>query len=135
MRTLTLEDRRKIELMWRRNASTVKIAAELEISQCNPNDFTLFLGDTPIARGEIQLAEITVPADTPKPETILPLQQMEFTVYFKVQKRRSCKSRKRFIKLMMSEGISRNYAERLADFVRGWMPYGKAWRKYLWQKL
>ena len=34
MRTLTLEDRRKIELMWRRNASTVKIAAELEISQC-----------------------------------------------------------------------------------------------------
>ena len=37
----------------------------------NPNDFTLFLGDTPIARGEIQLAEITVPADTPKPETIL----------------------------------------------------------------
>ena len=101
----------------------------------NQNDFTLFLGDTPIARGEIQLAEITVPADTPKPETILPLQQMEFTVYFKVQKRRSCKNRKRFIKLMMSEGISRNYAERLADFVRGWMPYGKAWREYLWKKL
>ena len=37
--------------------------------------------------------------------------------------------------VMMSEGISRNYAEQLADFVRGWMPYGKAWRKYLWQKL
>ena len=34
MRTLTLEDRRKIELMWRRNASPVKIAAALEISQC-----------------------------------------------------------------------------------------------------
>ena len=34
MRTLTLEDRRKIELMWRRNDSTVKIAAALEISQC-----------------------------------------------------------------------------------------------------
>lgn len=34
VRTLTLEDRRKIELMWRRNASPVKIAAELEISQC-----------------------------------------------------------------------------------------------------
>ena len=29
-----LEDRRKIELMWRRNASPVKIAAELKISQC-----------------------------------------------------------------------------------------------------
>ena len=34
VRTLTLEDRRKIELMWRGNASAVKIAAELEISQC-----------------------------------------------------------------------------------------------------
>lgn len=34
VRTLTLEDRRKIALMWRRNASPVKIAAELEISQC-----------------------------------------------------------------------------------------------------
>ena len=100
-----------------------------------PNNFTLFLGDTPIARGEIRLAEITVPADTPKPETILPLQQMEFTAHFKVQKRWSCKSRKRFIKLMMSEGISKNYAERLADFVRGWMPYREAWRKYLWKKL
>ena len=31
---MTLEDRRKIELMWRRNDSTVKIAAALEISQC-----------------------------------------------------------------------------------------------------
>ena len=31
---MTLEDRRKIELMTRRNASTVKIAAALEISQC-----------------------------------------------------------------------------------------------------
>ena len=97
----------------------------------NPNDFTLFLGDTPIARGEIQLAEITVPADTPKPETILPLQQMEFTVYFKVQKRRSCKSRKRFIKLMMSEGISRNNAERIVDFTRGLMSYREAWSNYL----
>lgn len=29
-----MEDRRKIELMWRRNASPVKIAAALEISQC-----------------------------------------------------------------------------------------------------
>ena len=34
MRTLTLEDRRKIEVMWRRNTSPVKIAAELGTSQC-----------------------------------------------------------------------------------------------------
>ena len=34
MRTLTLDDRRKIELMWGANASPVRIAAELGISQC-----------------------------------------------------------------------------------------------------
>lgn len=34
MRKLTLEDRRKIEKMWKDNASPLKIAAELEISQC-----------------------------------------------------------------------------------------------------
>ena len=34
MRTLTLDDRRKIEMMWGENASPVKIAAELGISQC-----------------------------------------------------------------------------------------------------
>ena len=34
VRILTLADRRKIELMWRNNASPVKIAAELVISQC-----------------------------------------------------------------------------------------------------
>lgn len=49
-------------------------------------------------------------------------------------KRWHCRSRKRYIKLMMSEGISRNYAERLADFTRTLMPYGEAWRNYLLQK-
>ncbi len=34
MRTLTLEDRKKIELMWGNKESPVKIAAELGISQC-----------------------------------------------------------------------------------------------------
>ena len=101
----------------------------------NPNDFTLFLGDTPIARGEIRLAEITLPPDAPKLESVLPLQEVEFAFTIKAPKRWRCKNRKRFIKLMMSEGISRNYAERLADIVRGWMPYGKAWREYLWKKL
>ena len=99
------------------------------------NDVTLYLGDTPIARGEIRLAEITLPPDAPKLESVLPLQEVEFAFTIKAPKRWRCKSRKRFIKLMMSEGISRNYAEQLADYVRGWMPYGKAWRKYLWQKL
>ena len=34
VRTLTLDDRRKIETMWGDNATPVKIAAELGISQC-----------------------------------------------------------------------------------------------------
>lgn len=34
VRTLTFEDRKKIEKMWKENTSPVKIAAELEISQC-----------------------------------------------------------------------------------------------------
>ena len=99
------------------------------------NNVTLYLGDTPIARGEIRLAEITLPPDALKLESVLPLQEVEFAFTIKAPKRWRCKNRKRFIKLMMSEGISRNYAERLADFVRGWMPYGKAWREYLWKKL
>ena len=99
------------------------------------NDVTLYLGDTPIARGEIRMAEITLPPDALKLESVLPLQEVEFAFTIKAPKRWRCKNRKRFIKLMMSEGISRNYAERLADFVRGRMPYGKVWRKYIWQNL
>ncbi len=34
VRKVTLEDRRKIEQMWNDNASPLKIAAELDISQC-----------------------------------------------------------------------------------------------------
>lgn len=101
----------------------------------DPNSFTLFLGDTPIARGEIKLAEITVPPEMMEPTKELPYQCVGFTLTLKTPKRWRCRGRKRFIKLMMSEGISRNYAERLADFVRGWMPYGRAWREYTWSKL
>lgn len=107
----------------------------------NPNNFTLFLGDTPIARGEIQLPEITLPPEMFEPVRELTYQCEEacqwvgFTLEIKIPKRWRCRSRKRFIKLIMSEGISRNYAERLADFVRGWMPYREAWREYLWKKL
>ena len=59
----------------------------------DPNNYTLYLGDTPIARGEIELVEITVPVDAPKPERILQLQQVEFTVQLKTPKRWRCGSR------------------------------------------
>ena len=107
----------------------------------DPNGYTVYLADTPIARGEIKLKEITIPVEMFEPVRGLvcqcedACQWMGFTLKIEVPKRWRCRSRKRFIKLMMSEGISRNYAERLADIVRGWMPYGKAWREYLWKKL
>lgn len=98
------------------------------------NNYTLYLGDTPIAHGEIELAEITVPADAPKPERILQIQQVEVTVHFKMPKRWRCKSRKRFIKLLMSKGISRNEAESVARVARiAGVPYEELWRSYfLW---
>ncbi len=61
MRTLTLEDRRKIELMWRRNASPVKIAAELEISQCTVYA-ELKRGQTTDGEGEVVLDKNFRPA-------------------------------------------------------------------------
>ena len=98
------------------------------------DDYTLYLDGVPIARGEIQLPEITVSADAPEPEVMTMLEPMEFTVTVTTPKHWRCRGRKRFIKLMMSEGISRNYAEWLADFTRTLMPYGETWRNYLLRK-
>ena len=96
----------------------------------------LFLNGEQIAWGKFELPEITVPDEVfEPPKSMEACQCEEFTLTFKTPRRWRCRSRKRFIKLMMSEGISRNYAERLADFVRGWMPYREAWREYLWKKL
>ena len=97
--------------------------------------YTLLLDGEPIEWRQLGLPEITVPPEMLEPVKGLAFQYVEFKMYFKTPKRWRCRSRKRFIKLMMSEGISRNYAERLADLVRGWMPYREAWREYLWKKL
>ena len=94
--------------------------------------YTLYWGDVAITPG--QLLEITVPEDAPDPKIMPLLEPMEFTVPFKTPKRWRCGSRKRFIKLMMSEGIGRNSAEWLADFTRTLMPYGEAWRNHLQHK-
>lgn len=95
------------------------------------NSYTLYLDGVPITPGP--LPEITVSADEPGPGRILadPSLEMTFTFTWKTPKRWRCRSRKRFIKLMMSEGISRNGAVWLADFVRKMMPYGEAWREYV----
>ena len=81
--------------------------------------------------GPRELPEITVPKEVREPASGLPCEYMECTLYFKIPKRWRCKSRKRFIKLMMSEGISRNNAERIVDFTRGLMSYREAWSNYL----
>lgn len=93
---------------------------------------TLYLDGKPIGAGKIeQLPEITVAEDAPEPDMHLAEWSMEMTLTVKAPKRWRCRSRKRFIKLMMSEGVSRNGAVWLADFIRGLMPYGEAWRQYV----
>lgn len=89
----------------------------------------LYLNDEPVLRGKLQ--EITVQVDAPESEIVLDFQLPPLTFYIKMPKRMRCRSRKRFIKLMMSEGISRNGAVWLADFVRERIPYEEAWRKYI----
>lgn len=98
------------------------------------DDYTLYLDGVPIALVEIQLPEITLPADVPEREITPLLEPMEFTMQIKTPKHLRCRSRKRFIKLMMSDGITRNCAEQLADSTRKLMPYVEAWRNHLQRK-
>ena len=97
------------------------------------NRYTVYLDGVPIDQEKIVNVSLTM--ETQEPDSVLAGQSLEFTMHYKTPRRWRCRSRKRFIKLVMSEGIGRNYAERLADFVRGWMPYREAWREYLWKKL
>lgn len=98
------------------------------------DNYTLYLNGEPIAWGQGELPEITVPEEVREPRNGLPCEYMEYTLYFKIPKRWRCRSRKRFIKLMMSEGVSRNNAEWLADFTRKMMSYEEAWGNYLLRK-
>ncbi len=78
------------------------------------------------------LAEVTVSAGKQIESVMCPaMAGFSATINVKCPKHWRCGSRKRFIKLMMSEGITRNYAERLADFTRRLMPYQEAWRNHL----
>ena len=79
--------------------------------------------------------EITVPMDALNPEIMpLLLKPMEFSVTVKTPKRWRCRSRKRYIKLLMSEGVRRKRAKILAYFVQARMSYGEAWRNRLLHK-
>ena len=90
------------------------------------------LKSTPVTWRKFELPKITVLGEVSEtPKSIGLYQDVEFTLTFKTPKRWRCLSRKRFIKLMMSEGVSRNNAERLANFTRELMPYWRAWRDYL----
>ena len=98
------------------------------------NDYILYLrdatsGDIPIAPGIIH--EITVSADALTQEALQLLEPMEFTMHIETPKRWHCGSRKRFIKLLMSKGISRNQAGSVARVARiAGVPYGELWRDY-----
>lgn len=65
----------------------------------DPNGYTVYLGDTPIARGEIKLKEITIPVEMFEPVRGLVCQcedarqWMGFTLKIEVPKRWRCRSR------------------------------------------
>ena len=104
------------------------------------NNHIMYEVDVPVTPKKIleALQEITISVDAPEPDNmpmLEPMEVVEFTVQVKMPKHWRCRRRKWFIKLMMSEGITRNYAERLADFTRTLMPYGEAWRKHLSNEL
>lgn len=76
------------------------------------------LGDVPIAPEVVH--EITVSEDALTPEAMSLLQPMEleFSIQVKTPKCWRCGTRKRFVKILMSEGCSRNMANDLALYVQ-----------------
>ena len=92
--------------------------------------YKVYLDGVPIDPEKI--VNFTVTAEETEPDGLLAGQSLEITMHFKAPKCWRCRSRKRFIKLVMSEGISRNRAEWMADFARALMPYREAWRNVLW---
>ncbi len=98
------------------------------------NNYTLYWRDPQL--GDVMIIpevvyEITVSADALTPEAMSLLQPMEFTVQAKPPKNWRCRSRKRFIKLLMSKGISRNEAESVARVARiAGVTYRELWQGY-----
>lgn len=95
-------------------------------------EFRIFLGGAEV-KGIAELPEINcISADAAElPQEIASFSDAEFTIELKPPKRWRCRSRKRFIKLMMGDGIQRNEAVRMADFMRASVSYRDAWHHYL----
>jgi len=66
----------------------------------------------------IPICEVTYPANATFPKTFGFNRSMTFSVRMKTPKCYRCHSRKRFIKLLMQQGASRNMAARIASLVR-----------------
>ncbi len=83
--------------------------------------------------GKIQdLAEVTVSAGKEIASSMCQ-EMIEFhgTLTARLATNWRCRGRKRFIKLLMSKGISRNEAESVAKVARiAGVPYGELWRCY-----
>ena len=96
------------------------------------NRYTVYLDGVPIDQEKIVNVSLTM--ETQEPDSVLAGQSLEFTMHYKTPRRWRCRSRKRFIKLLMSKGISRNQAGSVARLARiAGVPYGELWRSYfLW---
>lgn len=82
------------------------------------------------------LPEVTVAAGKEITSAMCPaMAELSMTLSVKMPKQWNCKGRKRFIKLVMSKGYSRNYAVRFAARARRvGIPYQDIWRTwFLWE--
>lgn len=95
------------------------------------NPFPIFMDGVPIS-GLADLPDISVPdsAAAPMDEHFSITTASELAVNIEIPKELRCKTRKRFIKLLMSKGYSRNISNKMAAIIldtRGLVSYQKAW--------
>lgn len=82
------------------------------------------------------LPEVTVAAENGIASVMCPeIAEFSATFSVKMPKQWNCKGRKRFIKLVISMGYSRNYAVRFAEWARKvGIPYQDIWRTwFFWE--
>lgn len=89
------------------------------------SEYTTYLNGTPFP-------EITLLPDVPGSEVWPIPEPITLTLHVNPPKHWRCKSRKRFVKMVMGEGWPRNAAESLARFCAAFeIPYSRAWKEHL----
>jgi hypothetical protein len=86
----------------------------------SPVAFAVFLNGEPVGMADGHLPEITIAPDDDAPApgpSILNGPDFTFSMRMKPWKGQRCRTRKRFIKLLMAHGLTRNQAAEIAKIV------------------